>query len=304
MANSNYQNTGYSFGQGPLTTLSPYPIIAKRVPTAADINYALGQLWVVPSVPSSYVLVKVAAGVATWQLNAVGGSGSFTTLTSTGQFNLDTTAVGANTLGNTTGATGISMLVGTGNFSLDGVGASTYRIAPSATTGTITIGGTAQTGTITLGSSTGPNIISIGTGTGATTVNVATGASSPKFVNIGGGAVTNLISIGSTTGGSGLTLLSGSSGISLTGDTSLNGALDVSSPIVANSGTSVIVGGASAIQLGGGLPAPQIIVGSGTPTLAATQGSLYLRTDGSSTSTRLYVNTNNSTGWTNVVTAT
>lgn len=44
--------------------------------------------------------------------------------------------------------------------------------------------------------------------------------------------------------------------------------------------------------------------GSGVPTMSAAQGSLYVRTDGSSTSTRLYVNTNGTTGWTNVVTAT
>lgn len=46
-----------------------------------------------------------------------------------------------------------------------------------------------------------------------------------------------------------------------------------------------------------------IFVGSGAPTLSAAQGSLYLRSDGSSTSTRLYVNTNGSTTWTNVTTA-
>jgi hypothetical protein len=46
-----------------------------------------------------------------------------------------------------------------------------------------------------------------------------------------------------------------------------------------------------------------VFFGSGAPTLSAAQGSLYLRTDGSSASTRLYVNTNGSTGWTSVTTA-
>lgn len=46
-----------------------------------------------------------------------------------------------------------------------------------------------------------------------------------------------------------------------------------------------------------------IYFGSGAPTVSAGQGSIYLRTDGSSTSTRLYVNTNGSTTWTNVTTA-
>lgn len=47
-----------------------------------------------------------------------------------------------------------------------------------------------------------------------------------------------------------------------------------------------------------------IFFGSGAPSLAAAQGSLYLRTDGSSTSTRLYVNSNGSTTWVAVTTAT
>lgn len=47
-----------------------------------------------------------------------------------------------------------------------------------------------------------------------------------------------------------------------------------------------------------------IFFGSGAPSLAAAQGSLYLRSDGSSTSTRAYINTDGSTGWTAITTAT
>jgi hypothetical protein len=46
-----------------------------------------------------------------------------------------------------------------------------------------------------------------------------------------------------------------------------------------------------------------IFWGSGAPTFSAAQGSIYLRTDGSSTSTRLYVNTTGSTTWTNFTSA-
>lgn len=46
-----------------------------------------------------------------------------------------------------------------------------------------------------------------------------------------------------------------------------------------------------------------VFFGSGVPALAAAQGSLYIRTDGSSTSTRMYINTTGSTTWTNVTTA-
>lgn len=46
-----------------------------------------------------------------------------------------------------------------------------------------------------------------------------------------------------------------------------------------------------------------VFFGSGAPTLAAAQGSIYMRSDGSSTSTRAYVNTDGGTTWTAVTTA-
>jgi hypothetical protein len=46
-----------------------------------------------------------------------------------------------------------------------------------------------------------------------------------------------------------------------------------------------------------------VYAGSGAPTFAANKGSLYLRTDGSSTSTRAYINTDGSTSWAAVTTA-
>ena len=72
--------------------------------------------------------------------------------------------------------------------------------------------------------------------------------------------------------------------------------------ITADSGTAPVAGGAAAF-LATSTAGLGIYVGSGAPTVSAAQGSLYIRTDGSSTSTRLYVNTNGTTGWTNVTTA-
>jgi len=46
-----------------------------------------------------------------------------------------------------------------------------------------------------------------------------------------------------------------------------------------------------------------VFFGSGAPSLAAAKGSLYLRSDGSGTSDRMYVNTDGSTTWTAVTTA-
>jgi hypothetical protein len=46
-----------------------------------------------------------------------------------------------------------------------------------------------------------------------------------------------------------------------------------------------------------------VFFGSGAPTLAAAKGSLYMRSDGSTTNDRMYVNTDGSTTWTAVTTA-
>ena len=73
--------------------------------------------------------------------------------------------------------------------------------------------------------------------------------------------------------------------------------------VTADSNQAVVAGGAAAF-LATTTAGLGIYVGSGAPTVSAAQGSLYIRTDGSSTSTRLYVNTNGTTGWTNVTTAT
>lgn len=75
---------------------------------------------------------------------------------------------------------------------------------------------------------------------------------------------------------------------------------------------TVILQSATAVPAGGSAQASVLMsttaslgvyFGSGAPTVSAAQGSVYTRTDGSSTSTRLYVNTNGSTTWTNVTTA-
>lgn len=65
-----------------------------------------------------------------------------------------------------------------------------------------------------------------------------------------------------------------------------------------NTNKNVNIGGGATFTLNGA----QIIVGAGAPTATATQGSLYLRTDGSSTSTRLYVSAGGTT-WVAVTTA-
>lgn len=80
--------------------------------------------------------------------------------------------------------------------------------------------------------------------------------------------------------------------------------LEGNSGVVAVADTAPVVGGSqdkglkvsSTANLG-------IFFGSGVPTISAAQGSLYMRTDGSSISTRLYINTDGAITWTNVTTA-
>lgn len=72
------------------------------------------------------------------------------------------------------------------------------------------------------------------------------------------------------------------------------------------SGVATVAGGAlaSAIAIGvtGGVPTMGLYWGSGAPTIAAPKGSLYIRTDGTTTNDRAYINTNASTTWTALTT--
>lgn len=72
--------------------------------------------------------------------------------------------------------------------------------------------------------------------------------------------------------------------------------------VTADSATAPAAGGMAAF-LASSTAGLGIYVGSGAPTISAAQGSLYLRTDGSSTSTRAYINTNGTTGWAAITTA-
>ena len=73
--------------------------------------------------------------------------------------------------------------------------------------------------------------------------------------------------------------------------------------ITADSATALVAGGASAFIATNTANNMGIYVGSGAPTVSAAHGSLYLRSDGSSTSNRAYVNTNGTTGWAAITTA-
>jgi Pectate lyase superfamily protein len=100
--------------------------------------------------------------------------------------------------------------------------------------------------------------------------------------------------------------------VSNAGDT-ITGTLNLSSTGVSlNASGQVKIASAYGVPAGGNAAVSMLFsagnvgfyVGSGAPTVSAAKGSIYLRTDGSSTSTRLYTNTDGATGWTSVTTAT
>jgi hypothetical protein len=158
------------------------------------------------------------------------------------------------------------LISATGNITGGNVNATTYTGTTVSVTGNITGGNII--GIVAAGSNT---ITTSGNITGG---NILTGGLVSATANVTGGNI--------QTGGQ----------VSATGN-----ALFLSStavPVGGTAGAGIMM--SSTTNLG-------VFFGSGAPTIAAAQGSLYLRTDGTSTSTRLYVNTTGSTTWTNVTTA-
>jgi hypothetical protein len=82
------------------------------------------------------------------------------------------------------------------------------------------------------------------------------------------------------------------------------GVTRTAASFLALSGTAIPAGGTA----GAGLKVSStsnfgVFFGSGAPTLSAAKGSLYLRSDGSGTTDRAYINTDGSTTWTALTTA-
>lgn len=175
---------------------------------------------------------------------------------------------------------------------LTGTGTGTSSWTTSIPSGTIV--GTTDSQTLTSKTLTSPVIntptitnatISADTITGFTTSNSGT----IYGISITTGSISSALSLGST--------------LSVTGNTTLSGTLTAGQPSFQTS-TAATAGGVSAAGIKLSSTANfGLFFGSGAPTFSAAQGSIYLRTDGSSTSTRLYANTTGSTTWTNFTSA-
>lgn len=92
--------------------------------------------------------------------------------------------------------------------------------------------------------------------------------------------------------------------INSTGTMTVTAAQTMTGAITALNATAIPAGGTAGAGLMFSSTANLgIFFGSSAPTLSAAQGSIYIRTDGSTIATRLYVNTNGSTTWANFVSA-
>jgi len=74
-------------------------------------------------------------------------------------------------------------------------------------------------------------------------------------------------------------------------------------PVWVSKGTATTSGGSTSSTVKIGTDGIGVYTGTGAPTISAAQGSLYLNKAGSSTSTRLYVNSDGGTTWVAVTTA-
>ena len=235
--------------------------------------------------------ITIQSGNATVGSNLNAGAVTIDTGSATGAgtaaINIGTTNAKALAIGNTTGATGITERVGTGNYSLDGAASSTYALGASTVGGTITIGGTAQTGNLTLGSSTSAQSVLIGNGSGAPTVNIANASVSGVTLNLAGAANTSANSINIANGASAAaTTVSILSGAGTAGASSLllaNNArvnqIDIGNVAAAaartiNVGTGANTVGIDTLNIGTGATTvaggKTINIGNGTPTGAGT----------------------------------
>lgn len=193
--------------------------------------------------------------------------------------------------------TGAATPVANRLFTGTGTGTSDWsKVSP---TGTIV--GTSDSQTLTNKTLTSPTINSPTITNATITTDSITGFSASTTgtiygISVTSGAISSALSVTSTLAVTGATTLAGTltvnNTVATTGQLSLQTNM---APPAAGASTSGIKVSSTA-NFG-------IFWGSGAPTFSAAQGSLYLRTDGSSTSTRLYVNQNGSTTWTNVTTA-
>jgi hypothetical protein len=201
--------------------------------------------------------------------------------------NVGTAGTRAIVIGNSTATTSVSLNGGTGT--------------------SVNIGTNAIAHTVTVGNVTGASAVVLNSGTGGVAINT-TGAgdvvvTSADTVLIDSAGVLELnSSAGAISVGNDAVAQTANFNTGAAVKVTNIGSTNTTSSTVINAGSGLItMAGKVALNSAAG---PQVLAGAGDPSgvVTAPQGSLWLRTDGSSSSTRAYINTNATTGWTAVTT--
>lgn len=209
------------------------------------------------------------------------------------------TSTGAITLGTAVTITSGALTVTSGNVTM-----TSGNLLLSAGTATVTSANASAFAVGRLGATTPAFQVDASTSTQVTGLKVTgaatTGTVAVAVIQTSGNASLTVDAIG--TGTVGINTVGSTSGLVTIGNTSslagaaVNGILTVKGALTAGGLLT------SAVQVA--TSGPSVYSGSGVPTIsAAVQGSLYMRSDGTNTSTRLYVATNTTGGWTGVTTA-
>src|SRR5262249_50857817 len=107
--------------------------------------------------------------------------------------------------------------------------------------------------------------------------------------NISFAETAGAVTVGQTTGGT----INASDLLSVNGQGSFNG------PVKAGASTALVSGGTTSISLTlSSVSNFGIFVGTGSPSITAGTSSLYFRNDGSTATSRIYVNKDGGTTWT------
>lgn len=325
VTNTNWIFSGNVTVQGTLSAASES--ITSEIITAASANaLAVGRVGITNptfNVDTSTALVATglnikgaaaAGGVALSVLSS--GTNESATFDAKG-----TGTIGINTLGTTSGLVTIGNSTSLAGVAVNGPLTSGAHIITSASASAMVVGlGGAtnpalQVDASTVLSATGIKVTSAAAAGGLAIAVISSGAAESLTIDAkGAGSITlgtfssgNIVLNRNSVMGTNRNLSAGFAGTTAfdfslgtgifkttTGAVSLLGATTVR-PDVA----TPAAGSTTAVLLFGSTAAFGIYYGSGAPTVTAAQGSLYLRSDGSSISTRLYVNTTGSTTWTN-----
>ena len=306
----NVLTTGYFLGDGGyLSNITVYSNVAATQIVSGTTQMAV-------EVPSGNIQATIG-GIANVILFTQNGANITGYVTATG-----------NVIGGNIRTAGL--ITATGNIIGGNVEATSFTGATVSINGVVTGGTLSSTGNV--------NTVGIvGTGNISTTGNISGGNLLAAGLSLSSNVISNLNVTSNIAGGNILTaglvsatgniqggnvitggLISVTGNVILTGNV-IGGNLTTSNQVVAlgnitggniqtdgqarvMSNTAPTAGGVAAYLMSS-TASLGVFFGSGVPTITAAQGSLYMRTDGSTTNDRLYVNTNGTTGWTAVTTA-